>query len=388
MRSRTTGRTLPAGVAMVLILVAGGCAPRVGHQVVTYPDGTPRWMVQLADDVPHGESRSFHPNGQLAIVGHYEHGSQHGHFTYFDEDGNVVATAVYVHGELEWRSSGPHEPAPAELVMTTPAAVRPILPSLEVEDRTHTYATLGRVGPRPRARVKLGAHRLVERAGGGSGRSLEISGQAMRGGFGGYGALWLSSLSPPDSDSLQGRVVAEAGGLHARRLGRFKLLGAAGIALPLARDDAEGFAAVSATMTDRLSDAIVAYPGSVAVRSSASLLGVDGRVYYRVEGGLDVALNTGRAEGLRMTRRAEVMARASAGAGVALTWAAIGAEVVNVAVLTGNPADRTSHSGALTGSLPALPVKPFASIAFPFLTSPEARALVLLVGVSYDMEAP
>ena len=61
-----------------------------------------RYSRYLADDgtrwVRHGLFRAFHPSGQLASEGNYEHGIENGPWQDFHDDGSLAAKGEYQHG--------------------------------------------------------------------------------------------------------------------------------------------------------------------------------------------------------------------------------------------------------------------------------------------------
>jgi antitoxin component YwqK of YwqJK toxin-antitoxin module len=65
----------------------------------TYPDGTLRtqWQVRVSADgtaVRHGRLLRYHPNGQIAVRGAYRDGRPSGVWTWFDERGHALRSAV------------------------------------------------------------------------------------------------------------------------------------------------------------------------------------------------------------------------------------------------------------------------------------------------------
>jgi antitoxin component YwqK of YwqJK toxin-antitoxin module len=61
-----------------------------------------RYARYLSDDgtrwVRHGRFCAYHPNGELASEGNYEHGSEHGPWKDFHDDGSLAATGQYERG--------------------------------------------------------------------------------------------------------------------------------------------------------------------------------------------------------------------------------------------------------------------------------------------------
>lgn len=61
----------------------------------TYPDGTPKTLVELRNGLKHGAIKQYHPNGKLKLKGQYNNGEPTGKWKYYNEVGSLIKTDKY-----------------------------------------------------------------------------------------------------------------------------------------------------------------------------------------------------------------------------------------------------------------------------------------------------
>jgi len=71
------------------VVVVDGEDVKEGVWTTTYPDGKPWSQSAFISGVRDGEYKTWHPNGQLNISGHYHLGAASGHWQFMDSTGVV-----------------------------------------------------------------------------------------------------------------------------------------------------------------------------------------------------------------------------------------------------------------------------------------------------------
>jgi len=156
---------------------------------------------------------------------------------------------------------------------------------------------------------------------------FEVFGQYVsRGGFGVYGALPISHLlSDGDDEAAIGNV--DVGGLFVQQRRTHSFVFRAGLALPTAADDLDGFLTNVIAGATRLTDLALVAPDTTYLRLSFSPLYHANQVFLRLDLGADVVVNDDDDSVIDPP----TIFRANLGGGFDLGAVALMAELVNLA---------------------------------------------------------
>lgn len=175
--------------------------------------------------------------------------------------------------------------------------------------------------------------------------ALTIGGHYVdrRTGFGGYLELPLTFVSydipllGDDSEFAVGNVGL--GGMYAKSFGNTALVARFGLALPTADDDGPGAQQVLGSVA-RYSDLVARVPNSTWLRLGFSPMGRMGKLFWRADVGLDLALDEDNADTLSPIFRLDL------GGGIDLGTAALMAELVtNITDSAGDDSQTTLGLG-------------------------------------------
>ena len=325
--------------AIAFALAVAACGASSSRPVrVSYPDGNPHWEYEQRDGLPNGIGRVWHENGVLRSEGAYVNGDKEGVFRYYDETGALEHQALFVGGIERWRSDDPHAEPPAEVerelaTANTKERERRARWARWAISRDPTpapfFALLDRASALSRAGAAVGV---------GDVRRVELFANYAFERYGVYAQYLETDLRPDTPMSASGKRTIEAGAtrrFHLDALGT--LVARAGLLVPVANDDVNGFVGSSVDAAVDPTDVAVSFPSSFAVRTSASL--TRRRKYIVLEGdaGVDWILDGQRAP-------VEAVLRANAGLGLGTRAGLVSLELSN-AVLASDPSRRLTAVG-------------------------------------------
>ena len=289
----------------------------------------------MRNGFPHGRATRWHANGVIAYQGYFVDGERHGTFNYWDEENRWIRLEEFVHGKLVWSKKDNDATPPARLSLgennddetdesppwswwqSPGVAWRSGFPELAPNGRSSFVARLSRqtVADHEDSIVSL---------------QLQATGSLSLGDYGlpAVGA-YLSARVPRTAADLMrpaetGRSTWETGAHYALR-DDFRLR--LGLMLPLASDDLEGYRAASRAMQHQVHDFVATYPRSLALRSSASHHGQYSTLTYRVDSGLDLAVDAFGDETFAMRDSSALIATLGLGVGVATPWLALSVQL-------------------------------------------------------------
>lgn len=325
--------------AAVFALALAACgASSSGTVRASYPNGAPHWEYEQHDGLPNGTGRVWHENGTLRSEGPYMNGDKEGVFRYFDETGAFDHQALFIAGIERWRSDDPHAEPPSGVAHDLAAAGAK---ERERRDRWARWAVSHDPTPAPFFAL-LDRAAALSRAGADIGvgdvRRVEFFANYAFERYGFYAQYLETDLRPDSPMTAAGKRTIEAGATRRVQLGALgTLVARAGLLVPVANDDVNGFIGSSADAAVDPSDVAVSFPSSFAVRTSASL--TRRRRYLVLEGdaGVDWVLDGQRAP-------VEPVLRANAGLGIGVRAGLVSLEISN-AVLASDPSRRLTAVG-------------------------------------------
>ncbi len=310
-------------------LVLASCG---GHRYdtkrVTYPNGKPRWEYATVDGVPHGLSRVFHPNGELQSEGSYVAGAKHGLFTFWTEDGEFIRRALFSDDAEIWSTTDFYTRPPTDLIVGLDTTAR------EIEARERPQGLRFSKQPPAPYFATLDRTNGIDRVGGqvgyGEGGVVrwDLFGNYAIRKIGVYGQLSQTQARAPSAPitsserTLSGRRTLEAGATLPVALDIGTLTPRAGVLVPIGNDNMAGFVASSAGARQRVTDAAASVPGTVALRTGASLTRGMRRVVLQADGGIDWLFGAQEAP-------FDALVRANAGVGVGVRSLLFSAELTN-----------------------------------------------------------
>lgn len=374
------------------LAATGGCGPRRMTVETRHASGGVHVRQVVSDGIPDGLYEEYASDGALRLRGRYWRGQRHGIFTYLEVRGQVERREVYFKGRLVWESHDPEEEIPARWKIQftgaereSPAPPPEVLPGL--------FVATDRVAAFDHVTAQVGLHRVP----GGDeetvqGLRAEVFAQStIRGPLVAYGDLTAPRLGETEiRDASEGKLVGELGVAYVAPLcapgvarSTFGWLARAGVYLPLGGDNLDGYYVTSAMQQERLTDAVVAYPGTAGPRVSASGYGQHGTFFYRADVGLDTALRVADAEP-RAARGATVVGRLNAAVGVWLSQLTMTTELVNVAVLNDDAAaERAAHGLAFAVTHRSGTLRPRVGAAAPLDGDLRGEVFVIFVGLEH-----
>lgn len=352
--------------ALAVILLSGcGSMISAGTSLerVAYPDGSKRFEFELRDGIPNGRGKAWHRNGTLASEGTYKDGARHGQFTFYGEDGTFAAHALYIDNIELWRSTSKLEQPPPDHLAALEHATPSEAMLVDTEgswDGAHQaprpyFSTLDRTTALARAGAQVGVGTSGD-LGFGAATRLDVFGHYRIGSYGVFAQISETRLAISDEMTLAGRLTTSLAGTYHRELGFAMLSASGGLVVPLSNVDPAGTIASYAGAEQRPTDAVLAFPAPLTLRSSANLTMTRGRVVLQGDAGLDVPLGADQ-------RAIDVLGRANIGVGYGTRSTILSAELDNTLRLSDSHA---FHSFAVGGTIsyPVLWVS--ASLAFSF----------------------
>jgi len=342
----------------LLALVLAGCgagAIATGSNLdrVAYPNGKSRFEFELHDGIPNGRGRAWHENGKLASEGTYEDGARQGRFWFYDESGGFVAQAIYVNNTEVWRSTSEQVQPPAQwtkgMVLAERGAPRD---ATFVEVGPAARFEAGKTAPRPyfslvdrtTAPARAGAQVGIGDAqdlGFGAATRVDLFGHYRVGDYGVFAQLSETRLGLQNDMTLGGRRTAILAGTYHLESGPMVLSTTGGLIASLGNADASGSVASYAGAEQRPSDAAMAIPAPLGIRSAASLTTTYEPLVLQIDAGVDWLL-AGDQESF------DALGRTNIGVGLGSRTAMLTAEFTNSIRLTG--AHTQLHALALGAS--------------------------------------
>jgi hypothetical protein len=274
-------------IAIASITIAA-CSPAEVTRRVHYPDGSLRWEYQTRNGVPHGVTRTFHPNKTLASEGHYVMGVKQGRFTRFDERGQVVRDVLYEDDVIVW-SKPDHRSSPGMSAVNGLAGdAGPSFAALfdgELTPRPY-FASIDRTTSLTRFGVQLGFSGDSD-LGFGASRRGEVFANYRLPAYGVYAQLAGSMLEGDAGDRSTGRRTLELGATYDYPVYSGNLTPRLGLLVPVGGDDVGGFAPAAASSFQRPTDAAAATTSTVAIRTGASWTRSQTRLVMQADAGID-----------------------------------------------------------------------------------------------------
>jgi hypothetical protein len=235
-----------------------------------------------------------------------------------------------------------------------------------------SFATLDRMDGRTRLGADLG-YTILDR---GSAQRLGLHGQGVsRSGFGGYGALAVSNVSPDGFDDESGVSAIEVGGLYV-----FSGLSTLRLGLILPTADSDDTAVNRWAGLGRLTDLVQSSPEATWLRASLSPIMQSGSLLFRADLGLDLPLD----HDSRFDP--DPLIRANLGLGVATGMVDLMAELVNVGTTASHHdlSERFMHTIAFSVRVKPGAVEPAFSLVLPLDSGFRGTVdAVLVFGVQY-----
>ncbi len=332
---------------------AGVIAPSSTLDRVAYPNGKARFEFELRDGVPNGRGRAWHENGKLASEGTYADGARHGRFWFYAEDGSFVAQAIYVHNAEVWRSPSEQEQPPARwtqgMVLAERGAPRDatfveVTPEVRFEAAKTAprpyFSLLDRTTAPARAGAQLGVGDAQDLGFGATSRVDLFAHYRIRD-YGVFAQLSETRLGLQNEKTLGGRRTAILAGTYHVESGAMALATTGGLIASLGNADASGAVASYAGAEQRPSDAAMAIPAPLGVRSAASLTATYEPLVVQIDAGIDWLLGGDE-------QRYDALGRTNIGIGLGSRTAMLTAEFANSVRLTG--AHTQLHALALGAS--------------------------------------
>lgn len=264
---------------LAITLVMNACAPHQSQQVVHYPDGGRRWVVDLVDGRPHGDSTRWHPNGVVAGVGHYNLGKQHGHFISYDSNGNQTKQEIYESGRLVW-TGGPETIVPSHLRHSVSLSSTQSVATGR-DNEPLGFSTLESDPMNSTLRTQLGGH-LRDRT------SLSSHAAAVyrEKGWIALGNITRSSVDDNQGPSGSKLSAAIGAGYSLYDSKGYSVAITSKLSFALLGDDIAGFAAASRTTYGHLAESPMGEPNSGGIQLMGHLRRIKGQRTIRLDFGL------------------------------------------------------------------------------------------------------
>lgn len=328
---------------LAVVATLAACASEVKQSPTlrthNYPDGRPHFEYQLKDFLPHGEGRTWYRNGELRSSGEYVNGVKHGMFTFYRDDGAFDYRAYFWKNVEVWRSQRFDDRPSDELIAglrnfsgtephlgdrdnggTTYEVVRSPGVEIDMSPPAPLFSTLDRTNSIDRVGLQLGFSDAGS-MGLGAVKRVDLFANYRLSRFGVYGQYSQTTLAATESATLTGRRTLEGGGTFHLPWSVAGLALRAGVAVPVANDDPNGYLAASAGAYQRPTDAATSFPASLAMRTGASVM--RSHDLFVVQGDVGADWIAGGANGF------DVVARGNLGLGVGVRSAMLTAELTN-----------------------------------------------------------
>jgi hypothetical protein len=269
------------------------------------------------------------------------------------------------------------------LVYKLPLVIAALVPSIAAADELG-FVTMDRQARGTAVGVQVGYHELADdELDQLTATRLEIYGHHQLAGkpFGLYGQLAMSRIFIDDADDASGMGNLELGGYWMIARPGMDLALRAGVSLPTADDDLEGFLSNALTMTERLVDFANMVPDTTLLRLSASPILQRGAMFFRADLGLDIPIEDDVIE--------DVLFHANVGVGLRAGDVALTGELVTVGNLTSDDGDldeRTISTAAISARANLGKVDPYASVIVPLDEELRGEVYVLAIGAQIELE--
>jgi antitoxin component YwqK of YwqJK toxin-antitoxin module len=386
-------RARSGGVVVLALVVVSACAPSRGRIETRHPNGRVRWFTETWDGRPEGATATYWPNGQLSSRGVHHQGVRHGPFEFFDETGAVVRRVVYRNGLAVWSSKGPDELPTADLVASVSGDAvsrwRDERPFFMAPD----FVSTDRLVAGNKALLQVGFHLLEPEGEAGSiGQRVDAFGQMSFGNLVAYGNLTTARLEETSTTpGGMGKTTAElGGGLVSRRwdggaIGDFRIAGRLGLLAPVAGDGVDGYYIGSRTIYERLTDGVAALPHALALRPGGSLMGQAGRLYYRADAGVDVAMSIASEDArVRMAEPIELLGRLNLAAGLGGRTFSATVELSNLVALNDSSVDeRFAHGLTISAHLRGNIIRPHFGVVTPLDPAAFGSYAIFIAGAEW-----
>jgi hypothetical protein len=340
--------------------------------------------MSMVDGIPDGRATGWHPTGAVAYQGYYQDGERHGSFTFWDEDGTWLRIEEYERGVLLWSSTD------KKAVLTEAVASQASTPE---EDLMLWWKEPGTPWPasfpvlshmqQPGVVAQLSLQSIEDNGTTVTTQHIYLAAAHSLSRLGAPKAnVYLATdlprfMSGPLQGATTGRVTLEGGASYAvlSNLG-LRL----GLMLPIANDDFDGYLVATKSAQHRIRNLVATYPRSIGFRTSAAYTREVAFFTFRVDPGLDLAVDAFGDETLAMPDSAAVIATLGLGVGMGSEHIGVSAQFDSaVPLLDGGMPNDTLTAFSLSTQVYTSFVQPSVSVTLP--VSGGDNGPVLMLGI-------